>query len=479
VQLTVTVPAAASCSQAIWTTTAFTGNNVGGSPFNYVGAPPTTSNFSGCSLAFQKQPANAKVNTTITSVSQDPAGAPVQVAVVDASSSVQAWFTGTITLTNAGPGTGTLSGGTGMNAISGVATFPALELDTAGLYALKAGASGFTSVNSNQFTIFSGELQCGDPLDPGFTNPQGVAPDQPGYSTGNRGKYNKDGSTCIKVPYTFTNTILVDNTVHLSWDTGIQPSPTFLYSMNWQPRNVEPATTGNPSSANPLAGWTIMPRPLVAWLNTDGTSVSIPGTPAYVPGLACLSGKLPAPYGTLGTGVTIDNTSNPAAFTVTGIAAYTAVGLPTPAAPHPAPMPSLVGAPALPSAPFPIVIGNSDGAGAERMTVTSIANQSPPTSPGYTGTYTMTFNVTRGTVTEGFWPLATHTGTTTSVMSTPLPLIPNDTTTFPAPYIVQRQAQMCIAEHGFDAFTIGPGGTAQIMYFTSVIDIGDGWVGLR
>jgi hypothetical protein len=38
---------------------------------------------------------------------------------------------------------------------------------------------------------------------------------------------------------------------------------------------------------------------------------------------------------------------------------------------------------------------------------------------------------------------------------------------------------MCIAEHGFDAFTIGPGGTAQIMYFTSVIDIGDGWVGLR
>jgi hypothetical protein len=35
---------------------------------------------------------------------------------------------------------------------------------------------------------------------------------------------------------------------------------------------------------------------------------------------------------------------------------------------------------------------------------------------------------------------------------------------------------MCIAEHGFNSFSIGADGTTQLMYFTTVIDIGDGWV---
>src|SRR6185437_15122019 len=99
---------------------------------------------------------NAKVNTTITSVDGDPAGAPVQVALFDASNSVQTSFTGTVTLTSNGPGTGTLTGGS-VSAVSGVASFPALMLDKTGLYSLMAASPGFTSTNSNAFTIFAGD----------------------------------------------------------------------------------------------------------------------------------------------------------------------------------------------------------------------------------------------------------------------------------------------------------------------------------
>ena len=312
----------------------------------------------------------------------------------------------------------------------------------AGIYTVRASATGYSSISA-PVTVFGGDLFCGDPLDPSFTDPANIAPDQPGYSTGNRGAFNKDGSTCIKVPYTFTNTILTNDTVHLSWDTGIQANPAFLYSMNWRARPVE--------TANPLAGWTTTPRPLVAWV-ADGT-----GNPIFVPGLACVSNELPAPYGSLGASIDASATQ----VVITGVAA-------NPASPYLVPVP---GAPAVPDVPFPIVLANSSG-GTERMTATSLAG-----SAG-TGPFTLTYNVTRGTVTEGFSAPAAHT-TGAPVMSTPLPIIPNDTTSFPAPYTVQRQAQMCIAGHGFDAFRIGADGVTQIMYSTTVIDIGDGWVTIR
>ena len=450
-QLTVTVPATAACSQTTWTASefsAFTGNNLGGSIFSFKGAPPTTG--SQCSLGFVKQPTNAKVSTTITSVAGDPAGAPVQVALFDASNSVQTSFTGVVTLTSAGPGTGALTGGS-VNAVSGVASFPSLMLDKTGLYSLKAASPGSTSAFSDSFTIFAGTLNCGQPFDSTFTNPDNLAKAQPGFSEGMRGAYNKDGvsTTCVVVPYTFTNTILTNDQVQLSWDTGIQLNAAFMYSMNWRLRNVE--------TTNPLTGWTITPRPQVAWI-ADGS-----GNPIFVPGLACLSGKLPTPYGTLDAEIDANATS----ITIDGVAGFTAANAPTP---------SLIGAPAVPATPFPVVIPNKvNPILTERMTATGTPTVSG-TSPG---PYSLTYTVTRGLVTEGFSAKAVHAAGA-EVVSTPLPIIPNDTTSFPPakPYVVNTQAHMCIAEHGFGAFAIGPDGTTQIMYFTTVIDIGDGWVTL-
>jgi len=455
VLLTVSSPSIAGCSQsAPWTVFAWTGNNLGGSPFSYTGAAPTAINLTGCSLGFLKQPANAQVNAKITSVPENPLGAPVQVALLSAPNTVATFFTGQITLTNAGPGLGTLTGSGPISAVNGVATFPSLALNAAGNYTLAASSSGLTSVNSNPFIIYSGILDCGDDLLSTFTNPYNVAPDQPGYSNGSRGLYNKDGSTCIKVPYTFTNTILTDDQVHLSWDTSIQANPAFMYSLNWRLRSVEPPTIPV-NVINPLAGWTTAPRPQVAWL-ADGS-----GNPVFVPGLACVSGKLPAPYGTLQTGIAANATK----VTITGIAA-------NPASPYAVPAP---GAPAVPPVPFPIVIANTIGgapaAGVERMTAVSI-DGSPVLSAG---TYTITYNVSRGGVTEGMSQPAEHTAGY-RVMSTPLPIIPNDATTFPLPYVAQTQANMCIAQHGFDSFGIGADGVARLLYFTTVIDIGDGWV---
>jgi len=456
--LGISSPSTAACSQsAPWTTNAWTGNNLGGSPFNYVGALPTTVNVSGCSLGFLKQPTNASVNAKITSVSEDPTGAPVQVALLSAPNTVATFFTGQITLTNAGPGTGTLTGGGPVSAVSGVATFSPLSLDAAGTYTLTASSSGLKPTNSNPFVIYSGILDCGDDLLSTFTNSYNVAPDQPGYSSGSRGLFNKDGSTCIKVPYTFTNTILTNDQVHLSWDTSIQANPAFMYSLNWRLRSVEPPTIPV-NAANPLAGWTTAPRPQVAWL-ADGS-----GNPVFVPGLACVSGKLPAPYGTLQTSIAANATK----VTITGIAA-------NPASTYVVPLP---GAPAVPAVPFPIVIANTVGgapaAGAERMTAVSI-DGSPVLSAG---TYTITYNVTRGGATEGMSQPAEHTAGY-KVMSTPLPIIPNDAATFPSPYVAQTQANMCIAQHGFDSFAIGADGVTRLLYFTTVIDIGDGWVRIQ
>jgi hypothetical protein len=42
--------------------------------------------------------------------------------------------------------------------------------------------------------------------------------------------------------------------------------------------------------------------------------------------------------------------------------------------------------------------------------------------------------------------------------------------------VIGKQANMCIAEHGFQSFTLDANGNTQVMYFSTVIDIGDGWV---
>jgi hypothetical protein len=475
-----TVPnSAQSCSSGVtWSAQAFTGNALGGTNFQPVTA--TTNSTVSCILQFLTQPANAQAGTNITSVANSPAGAAVQVQAL-VGGAVATWFDNkTITLT---PSPAAPIGGNAVPTSSGIASFgssatpaqAALTLsppDSTGIFTLTASApagSGFLPAVSDSFKIFAGVLNCGADIAPQFINPPpGIAPGQPGYAQGMRNQYNKDGvkEECVPVLYSFTNTILTDDTVHLAWDTASQPNAAFMYQMNWRPRPVVSAT-----------GWPVMPRPMVAWLNADGSDASIPGTPKLIPGLACLNGQLPTPYGTLGAQV------NPgdATITVTGIKANsTAYGSPP------------AGAPAVPALPFPVVIANTvNGAQStttERMTVTGIASMSPASvNPTYTGTYTITFNVTRGgDVNGGSNANATHAATY-RVMSTPLPIIPDDAATFSppgSPYVVKTQAHMCIAEHGFDSFNmvVDPNTglpTAQITWFTTAFDIGDGWVGLR
>jgi hypothetical protein len=460
---TITLPVtitATNCASSPWTAQAWTGSSFSGDTFIQVYSPPATQfpvNSSTTvsndqALSFVMPPTNVTIGQVL----------PVSVKASACSTGVSGAAV-TITVSNCTSASGCLTGTTtvGTNG-SGVAAF-SLGITQPGNYTMTASSPGYPPVNAN-FTVYEGTLNCGDSLDSSFANPNNVAPDQPGYSTGFRGTYNKDGTMCVLVPYTFTNTILTDDTVHLSWDASVQASPAFMYSLNWRPRMVE--------SADPNKGWSLAMRPQVAWL-ADGS-----GNPIYVPGLACVSGKLPAPYGTLQTA--IDDTVTQ--ITVTGIPANKAD--PKLAVQYAVPM---VGAPALPTdsngsiLPFPIVVGAAVGSqtstATERMTVLSVVpgSQTPPTTAGYTGTYTMTFNVRRGTDTEGGATKVAHAAGS-QVMSTPLPIIPDDAANFPAPYQVKKQANMCIAEHGFQSFTLDANGNTQVMYFSTVIDIGDGWV---
>ena len=442
-----------------WTGLAWTGSSFSGDSFTQVFGQPdtqfpvdsTTTIGTNQTLAFTVPPTNTTLGTTLpVSVKVSACGAGVANTPV------------TIVVSNCTTASGCLTGTTTTSTnSSGVASF-SLKVNQTGTYEMTASSSGYPDAKAS-FTVYDGTLDCGDNVDSSFSNPMNLAPSMPGYSTGVRGAFNKDGTQCVLVPYTFTNTILTDDTVHLSWDANVQASPAFMYSLNWRPRSVE--------STNPDAGWSIAPRPEVSWLN-DGN-----GDAVFVPGLACLSGKLPAPYGTLQSAIDNQVTT----ITVTGIPDNKAD--PNLAVQYSVPK---VGAPALPTdsfgnfiLPFPIVVGATAGSSTslatERMTVTGIVSQSPPTAAGYTGTYAMTFTVTRGTDAEGGSTKVAHAAQS-QVMSTPLPIIPNDPATFPAPYVVKKQANMCVAEHGFGSFATDANGKAQVMYFSTIIDIGDGWV---
>jgi len=471
-----------ACStQYTWSAMAFTGNagNSGGgtsflTPSGSTTATSTTS--LACVLQFLTQPANAQVGTTITSVVKDPGGAPVKVQASIGGSAAMS-FTGPITLTQS-PATGTLSGAS-VNATAGTSTFNSLSLDTLGTYTLTATATGFTSATSNSFRIFAGVLDCSEPFPTNIINPGNVAPDQPGYAFGNRNGWNKDGVTdgaCVPVLYTFTNNILassdplLSNTVNLSWDTQSQVNAAFQYTVNWQPIAVDSPTTG----------WSTSPRPQVAWLDTSGnlaTGTTPSGNIAWIPGLACVSSNLPVPYGTLAAdlGTTVD-ANNQSTITINNVKPVV----------YPDPdgntyLVPAAGSPDIPAVPFPIVIAGGTFAQQSTLTerMTAIAMVGSPVPNG--NNFNITYQVRRGTVTEGsptaqgVSTIESH-GTGLSVMSTPLPIIPNNATVFKAPYKVNTQAQMCIAKHGFTSFTIDANGNTQVMYTSTIFDIGDGWV---
>jgi hypothetical protein len=341
-----------------------------------------------------------------------------------------------------------------------------------GTYTIAATATNYTGATSNAFKVFAGILACGDPIAASFIDPTNLAPDQPGYGSGTRSSYNKDGvaEQCVPVLYTFTNTILTNETVNLTWDTSSQPNAAFEYTLNWQAQPVEAGDT--------VSGWPMELRPVVAWLNADGSeSTGLSANPKFVPALACLGNTLPKPYGTLVNAV--DDQPGTVSITVTGIASNPSINNPQTGTPYTKPVP---GDPALPAYPFPIVIadmvGGSQATATERMLVTgdTVRSQSG-------GIWTMTFTVQRG---DGMTTRAAHDAGY-RVMSTPLPLIPtDDPTNFPATvlppgvvvYVPGTQAHMCVAAHGFTSFDFS-GGTAHLLYKTHVFDIGDGWVGLR
>ncbi len=101
-------------------------------------------------LVFSVQPSNAVANAAIT-----PA---VQVTARDSLGNTATAFTGTVTLAiAANPGNGALDGDSTINAVAGVATFPGLNIDEAGVgYTLTANAAGVTDTTSNAFTITAG-----------------------------------------------------------------------------------------------------------------------------------------------------------------------------------------------------------------------------------------------------------------------------------------------------------------------------------
>src|SRR5438309_1633275 len=99
-------------------------------------------------LGFTQQPSQTtEAGATITP--------PVQVAALDASEHVVQGFTGAIGLAlEPASNGGTLSGGTPINAVNGMATFPSLSVDKAGTgYTLRATASGLTDATSSTFNI--------------------------------------------------------------------------------------------------------------------------------------------------------------------------------------------------------------------------------------------------------------------------------------------------------------------------------------
>src|SRR6266566_2875599 len=98
-------------------------------------------------LGFTQQPQPTEAGATITP--------PVQVAAFDASEHVVQGFTGTIGLAlEPASNGGTLSGGTPINAVNGIATFPSLSVDKASTgYTLRATASGLTDATSNSFAV--------------------------------------------------------------------------------------------------------------------------------------------------------------------------------------------------------------------------------------------------------------------------------------------------------------------------------------
>ena len=167
--ITVSVPCQPPADPT-WTITAKQSNNYNGPPGNDLTLVPppqsslTTTVTGACKLVFVRQPANAQVGRTITSVAYDPAAAPVKVEVHDGSDALVTTATGSVTLT-ASSNAASFSGTTG-SLSGGVATFPSLQSSSAGTYTLTASGTGYASSDpSSQFKVGSKLVFLAQPQD--------------------------------------------------------------------------------------------------------------------------------------------------------------------------------------------------------------------------------------------------------------------------------------------------------------------------
>ncbi len=424
-----------TCTIATWTAAAWTGSSFSGDTFAQVGTTiPGGSDSTQVSgqqtLAFTSPPGNVTLGESVTMTVKATAcggpvsGLPVQVQITDALGNV----------------VGALSGNTGTDGTASftIPTGTNQVISTSGTYTITASANGYPPISAN-VTVYDGVLNC-EPTPPfSFVSaPDGVTdPSQSGYAYGQRNRFNKDGSECHPVDYIFINSILTpnpitqqDNTVHLIWDTVTDPYAAFTYTMTWKTEDVD---TG---AANPNAGWPVLRRPSVAWETlADGV------TPKFVAGVACLSPSMPAPYGTLNAPITSASQTTIQIVVPSPLPQYW-VTLPSTAA----------------SANFPVVVGT------ERMLVTGVSQ----VASGPPAIYNLTVQRANGMAATraGPWPVGQK------VMSTPLPVDLNPT----SPYF-GKQANICVVQHGWTSAGVNlTTGNAQVRYFTTVIDIGDGWV---
>jgi hypothetical protein len=130
----------------------------------------TTVTGGGCATAlrFVNQPANARINETITTSPYNmPPGAAVTVEVVDGAGHRVTTSSAVVAVSIApGTGNGTLHGTTTATAVNGVATFSDLSIDLAGTsYALRASSSGLTSATSGTFRIDEAATVCKENVD--------------------------------------------------------------------------------------------------------------------------------------------------------------------------------------------------------------------------------------------------------------------------------------------------------------------------
>jgi hypothetical protein len=173
--VTVTITATAPCTAPVggspWAVTAKQSNDYNGPPGNDFVLDTAASNLTigvtgagGCHLNFFTEPADAAINTTITSTPfNTPTGTSVQVEVLDGSNHRVTSSTAPISVainSQQPGGTGTLSGGGSQNAVAGVASFSSLKIDTHGIYTLIATSPGITSDVSGPLTIWDSAQAC-------------------------------------------------------------------------------------------------------------------------------------------------------------------------------------------------------------------------------------------------------------------------------------------------------------------------------